>query len=218
VIEVSEQQIQAGVRKLTGVVNANLRMRDMFVRLWRLLVEAGEPVSVAQVAAAGGWPVGDVQAELDRQPGVDWSDDGRVAGFGLTLRPTPHAFTFDGRTVYGFCASDVMSFPAILGRAGIVESTCPATGQHIRVELSPDGVLAVDPPDAVVSKVHLTQAVENVRDLCDLGHFFSSHEAAAGWSAAHPDGEVVPVADEFGVAGRAMVELGWAKSNTTQPT
>ena len=206
----SEEQIQAGVQKLTGIVNANMGMPDMFVRLWRLLVKVGEPVSVEQVAAAGGLPVQDVQAELDRQPGVDWADDGRVAGFGLTLQPTPHAFIFDERTVYGFCATDVVNFPVVLGRAGVVESTCPATGQRIRVTLGTDGVLDVDPPEAVVSKVHLTEAVGNVRDLCDLGHFFSSRGAAAGWLAAHPDGEVVPVTEEFEIGRRAMGELGWA--------
>lgn len=125
----SEEQIQAGVQRLTGVVTANLGMPDMFVRLWRLLVDGGEPVTVARLAAAGGWPVEDVQVELDRQPGVDWDDDGRVAGFGLTLHPTPHAFSFDEKTVYGFCATDVVNFPAILGRAGVAQSTCPATGR-----------------------------------------------------------------------------------------
>lgn len=211
----SERQIQAGVQRLTGVVNANLGLPDMFVRLWRLLAKTGEPVTVARLAAAGGWPVEDVQAELARQPGVDWTDEGRVAGFGLTLRPTPHAFIFDGRTVYGFCATDVVNFPVILGGAGVIESTCPATGQRIRIELSRDGVLEVDPPGAVVSKVHLSQAVANIRDLCDLGHFFSSSAAAAGWLAAHPDGEVVPVADEFEVGRRAMDELGWAAPATS---
>lgn len=172
---------------------------------------------MAQVAAAGGWPVEDVRAELDRQPGVDWADDGRVAGFGLTLQPTPHAFTFEDRTVYGFCATDVVNFPVILGWAGVVESMCPATGQRIRIELSPDGVRDVDPPEAVVSKVHLTETVANVRDLCDLGHFFSSPEAAADWSAAHPDGEVVPVAEEFTIGRQAMDKLGWT-APTNRPT
>lgn len=103
----------------------------------------------------------------------------------------------------------MVNFPVILGWAGVVESTCPATGQRIRIELSPDGVSDVDPPEAVVSKVHLTETVANVRDLCDLGHFFSSPEAAADWSAAHPDGEVVPVAEEFTIGRQAMDKLGW---------
>ncbi|WP_199434740.1 organomercurial lyase MerB [Qaidamihabitans albus] len=213
----SEEQIQAGVQKLTGVVTANLGMPDMFVRLWRLLAERGEPVSVEQLATAGGWPLEAIRSELGRQPGVDWEDDGTIAGFGLTLHPTPHAFTFDGRVVYGFCATDVVNFPAILGRAGVAESTCPATGRRIRVELTPNDVLNVEPPEAVVSKVHLTDAVENVRDLCDLGNFFSSTEAAADWLATHPQGEVLPIAEEFEIGRRAVRELGWAAHSTDRP-
>jgi alkylmercury lyase len=34
----------------------------------------------------------------------------------------------------------------MLGRPGVVESVCPATGQPVRVELTPDRVLSVDPP------------------------------------------------------------------------
>ncbi len=54
----------------------------------RLLAETGEPVCVTHLATAGGWPVEEVQAELDGQPGVDWADDSRDTGFGLALQPT----------------------------------------------------------------------------------------------------------------------------------
>lgn len=212
------EQIQAGVRKLVGVINANLGMPDMVPQLMRLLADGGEPVSVEQLAAAGGWPVEEVQAELARQPGVDWDDDGRVAGFGLTLHPTPHAFTFDDRTVYGFCATDALHFPGALGRAGVVESTCPATGQRIRIEVTPSEIVRTDPPEAVVSKVHLTEAVGDVRELCNLGNFFSSVEAAADWLAAYPQGEVIPIADEFKIVRRAAAELGWTAPSTRQPS
>lgn len=205
----TREQIHVGAQKLIGVVKANLAMPDLLPHLWRLLVEHGEPVSAEEVAAAGGWPTAQVRAELTRQPGVDWDEHGRIAGFGLTLRLTPHAFTFDRRTVYGWCATDTLQFPRGLGRPGVVDSTCPATGQHIRIELTPNRIVSVDPPEAVVSKMHLTQTVANVRYLCDVGHFFSSREVAADWLTAHPQGEVIPVAEEFEVVRRASTELGW---------
>src|SRR5882724_1155378 len=105
---------------------------DLIPQLARLLA-GGEPVSVQQVATAGGWTPEQVQAALDRHPRVDFEEDGRIAGFGLTLHPTPHSFTFDAQTVYGFCASDALEFPVLLNRPGVAESTCPATGQPIRV-------------------------------------------------------------------------------------
>jgi alkylmercury lyase len=155
--------------------------------------------------------VEELRAELARHPGTDWDDDGRIVGFGLTLRPTPNKFTFDGRTVYGFCASDVLAFPVILGRPGVAESTCPVTGRHIRVEATPDRVIRVDPPEAVVSKVRPDHAVADVRtEVCALGSFFSSSEAAADWLAHYPQGKIVPITEDFEVTRQAMIELGWA--------
>jgi len=110
------------------------------------LLAAGEPVTVEQLAEAGGWTVGEVRAQLARQPSVEWDGAGRIVGFGLTLRPTPHRFMFDGRTVYGWCASDILTFSALLSTDGVAESTCPVTGRPIRAELTPESVRRVDPP------------------------------------------------------------------------
>jgi alkylmercury lyase len=57
-----------------------------------------QPVTLDRLAAASSWPVRDVESALRRHPGMDWDELGRLVGFGLTLRPTPHRFTFDGRT------------------------------------------------------------------------------------------------------------------------
>lgn len=165
-----------------------------------------------RLATAGGWPVADVRAELERQPGSEWDEQGRLVGFGVTLRPTPHTFHMDGRTLYGYCATAILELPIILGRAGVGESRCAVTGRRIRVELTPEGVTSVDPPEAVVSKVRPAAAVTDIRaEICNLGNFFSSPEAAADWLAHNPQGTVDPVADEFEITRRAMTELGWAR-------
>ena len=173
------------------------------------LLAAGEPVTVEQVAAAGGWTPDEVQAALDRHPRVDYEPDGRIAGFGLTLHPTPHSFTFDAQTVYGFCASDALEFPVLLDRPGRIESTCPATGRRIRVEVTPTEVLTVDPPDAVVSTVRPTQAVTDIRTYCDLGNFFSSPDAASDWLTHNPQGQITSVADDFEITRQSLIEVGW---------
>jgi len=181
---------------------------DLIPQLARLLA-AGEPVSVQQVATAGGWTPEQVQAALDRHPRVDYEQDGRIAGFGLTLHPTAHSFTFDAQTVYGFCASDALEFPVLLNQPGVAESTCPATGQPIRVELTPTEVRTVDPPDAVVSTVRPTQAVTDIRTYCDLGNFFSSPDAAADWLTHNPQGQITSVADDFEITRQSLIEVGW---------
>lgn len=167
------------VQRKVAVIRANFALPDLVPQLYRLLA-GGEPVTVERLAATGGWPVEAVRAELDRQPGTDWDEQGRIVGFGVSLRPTPHAYRFDGGIVFGWCATAVLELPIILGRAGVGASTCPTSGRQIRVELTPDWVTHIDPPEAVVSKVSPTEAVTNVRaEICNLGSFFSSPEAVA---------------------------------------
>ncbi|MFN2503455.1 MAG: MerR family transcriptional regulator [Acidimicrobiales bacterium] len=60
---------------------------ELLPHLVRLLAD-GRPVEPRQVAEAAGLPVREVEGFLRVQPGTDWDDDGRIAGFGLTLRPT----------------------------------------------------------------------------------------------------------------------------------
>jgi alkylmercury lyase len=200
----------AEVERTVSFFRQQLGLPDLVPSLYRLLAD-GEPVSLERAAAAGGWRVQEVQAELYRHPGVDWEDDGRIAGFGLTLRATPHSFTFDGRVVFGFCASDALQFPIVLGRPGVIESTCPVTGASIRVEATPRSVVRVEPAQAVVSKVRPAEAVADVRaEVCSLGLMFSSPAVAADWLARYPQGQLAPVAEEFEIVRQVMSAVGWA--------
>jgi alkylmercury lyase len=177
------------------------------------LLSDGEPVTLEQLAAAAGWSVDDVEAALDAQTSAERDDQGRLVGLALTLRPTTHHFTIDARTLFAWCASDTLMLPVILGRPALVESTCPQTGQAIRIELTPDGVERVDPPDAVVSAVRPRGRLANVRaDTCNHGHFFSSITATAAWSDTHPDGHIYPVEKAFQLDRQVIKQLGWDAS------
>lgn len=178
-------------------------------QLARLLAH-GEAVTVEELAAAGGWLLEEVRGDLQRQPSAEWDEAGRIVGFGLTLRPTPHSFRFNGRTVYGWCASDALMFPVLLGKAGIVHSTCRATCEPVHVQLAPNRVVSVDPPGAVVSEVRPTERVGDVRaDICSLGHFFSSREAAAPWLNQYPQGQVNSVEYDFELHKEVLARMGW---------
>jgi alkylmercury lyase len=196
---------------LAALIRAQFGLHDLLPHLVRQLATAGEPVTVEHAASTGGWTAEQVRAELNRHPGVDWNTDGRIVGFGATLRPTPHRFTTDdGRTIYGFCASDALTYPGILARPGVIESTCPATGRPVRVEATPDRVVSADPETAVVSRIRPDAAVADVRaEICALGNFFTSAQGAGDWQTRHPHGELVPIAEDFQVNREAMVELGW---------
>jgi alkylmercury lyase len=170
----------------------------------------GRPIATEEIAASANLPEADVERFLRPQPGTEWDDDGRLVGFGLTLRPTKHRFMVGGETLYTWCASDTLFFTVILGYSTVAESTCPATGEQIRIGLTPDAVVSVTPKDAVVSQRYHDGLPADVRaQVCDHGHFFSSPVAAKTWAVEHPEGEVLSVAEAFDHGRVACAELGW---------
>jgi alkylmercury lyase len=173
----------------------------------------GARVAHAGLAAASGWSVEEVEAALNAQTSAERDDQGRLVGLALTLRPTRHRFTVDERTLYAWCASDTLMFPVILGRPGLVESTCPQTERPIHVELTPDGIEHLDPPEAIVSAVRPTGTLADVRTAtCQHGHFFSSPAAAARWANEHRGGYIYPVEEAFRLDREVITQLGWATS------
>jgi len=159
---------------------------ELIPHIVRAVVQ-GEPVALQKIAAAANLPTAEAERLLRSQPGTEWDDDGRLVGFGLTSRPTDHRFSVEGKTLYTWCATDTLFFTVILGRSTVVESTCPATGQLIRIELDPDAVISIEPKNAVVSQRHHGELVADVRaQVCDHGHFFASSAAASTWMAEHP--------------------------------
>jgi alkylmercury lyase len=180
--------------------------------LIRLLAE-GDPIDLAQLAAARGDC--DIERLVRAQPGTEWDPQGRLVGFGLTTQPTDHRFVVGGRTLYTWCSTDTLLFTIIIGGESVAESTCPATGVPIRLELTPDGVASATPTETVVSQRCDDELVANLRsDVCDHGHFFASAAAAADWLAAFPDGRVLPVAEAFARCRASCEELGWLRAGT----
>lgn len=166
-----------------------------------------------RIAAASSRPVHEVEAALRRQPGTNWDEQGRLVGFGVTLRPTRHRLTFDGGpTVFTWCASDAIVAPFIVGRAAILESPCAVTGPQIRVQVTPDRVESVDPPTAVVSLVRPDRMDHIRREDCELGNFAVSEDAAADWLDAHPAGMVHSVEEDFRLHREIAEKFGWTLS------
>ena len=178
------------------------------------LLAGGEPVELARLADAAGWPLAKVKTVLSRFPRVDWDDSGRLAGLGLTLRPTGHRFTVDGHALFTWCAMDTLLFPLVLGRAAQVASTCPATRQEVSLTVGPDLVSGLTPTTAVVSQVTTPDPVADIRTtVCDHGHFFASADAAGDWLAQHPGGRVQPVAEALQTGREWHARQGWARGN-----
>lgn len=164
------------------------------------LLAQGRPVSAADIADATGRAEQDVQQALSRQSDVETDEQGRVVGYGLTLRPTAHSFEVDGTPLYTWCALDTLMFPALLDRPARVTSSCHSTAAPVRLTVTPAGVTELDPPEAVVSVV-TPHAPASVRAaFCQQVHFFASPGAAVPWLAEHPEAVVVAVAEGYRLA------------------
>ncbi len=170
------------------------------VQIYRLLAE-GEPVPVERVAQVLGLAKDFVENILQKWPGVFYDGQKRIIGYwGLALPEMAHRFLVNGQTLYTWCAWDSLFIPAILQQTAEVESTCAATGEKIRLTVSPEGVTQVNPVDSVVSFVTSEAAKlrENVIvNFCHYVHFFSSVEAANQWVSKNSGTFVLSLAEAF---------------------
>lgn len=173
---------------------------------YRLLAE-GEPVTLAQIADAAGSDV--TQVEDCLHGSSDIADDGRVRGaMGLSLRPTQHQMRIDGTQLYTWCALDLLFIPRALDASAEIESTSPASGEVVRAVVTPRGIHALDPQEAVVSVIQMRAGHDEVRSaFCNHVHFFTSDIDAAGWQHDHPEGWVLPASSAFDLAARFVDRL-----------
>lgn len=176
----------------------------------------GEPLSPERVSESSGFPLRLAQRtfRLMRRMGADFDAEGNLVGNALTLRPTPHKFTVDGQQLYAWCALDTLFLPGLVGGAAKIESTCLATGDPIRLSLSPNTIESVDPPKAVVSV-----AVPGVSAACapDQGkggnsaacqsmNFYVSREAAESHLGPNADVAILSVEEAWKLAQKVWVE------------
>ncbi len=116
----------------------------------------------------------DIFAGLART-GVQSDEQGNIVGVALTSRPTPHRVQFVGETggemgserggkeLYAWCSLDTLFIPGLLGEDAEISSTCPVSGDPIRLRVTPAGVQNFSPPDAVVSIVLPNVGQESIR-------------------------------------------------------
>ena len=177
--------------------------------LVRRLAE-GLPIAPSEAATLLGWRESDLDARLALLPlRVERDDKGCIVGAGLTLRPTRHQFVIDGKRLYTWCALDGLIFPILLGRTAYVTSPCVSTGRMVSVTVSPEGILAADPPEAVLSVVPPERNSTDIREsFCVHVNFFASTEAARTWSAERKDAAVLSLQEAFGLANNMAQSFG----------
>ncbi len=162
----------------------------LIVRTLRRLAE-GRPVPMEEVT--------ELASDLDSPDEAiafigqmsEKDNEGNVVGLmGLSLNDHPHEFEVNGIELRAWCAWDTLFLPSILGQAAHVASKDPATGEEVRLKVTPQGVERTRPDDVVVSIVvpeveegHSWTAERAQMLFCNFVHFFADRQAAAQWFA-----------------------------------
>lgn len=134
-------------------------------------------------------------------------DDGAIVGLGLTYNRTAHEITIDAFTMWAWCAMDTLIFAVVLNKPVTVASTAPGSGQLVRLDASPSGIIGVDPPGAVIThpvrtrdQVDLSSMTTIWGTFCHHSFFFPSRTHAEEWAAGREDIEILALDEGFDVA------------------
>src|SRR5215471_13383524 len=112
---------------------ASARTTPALYRALLGLLCRGEPVTIAELVTAAGQASDVVQSMVAGWNDTEYDRQGRILGWGLTLRPTLYRFNVVGKQLYTWCALDTLFFPAVIGRPARVESRYAAAGTPIRL-------------------------------------------------------------------------------------
>jgi len=128
---------------------------------------------------------------------------------GLSQNQHPHRFTVNGIRLATWCAWDSLFLPVMLQQTALVSSQCPATGEVIRLTITPEGVTSYQPESAAISIVipqPTTKGLESVEEIwttfCHQIHFFASPQAAQEWVAARAQEIAILTIEEAFELGR----------------
>ncbi|WP_348767848.1 organomercurial lyase MerB [uncultured Salinisphaera sp.] len=159
----------------------------------------GQPVTTERLAKSLNWTTGEAVLVLEQLPGgtIEYDCQGRLIGYGITRRETPHAFVVNDQPLYAWCALDALMFPTVIGERAQVQSRCPHTNTPVTLTVTPQEVLSLQPEDAVISLVSVA-AEGDIRSAfcCDV-HFFASRQAGEAWCRDRPRANIVSVQEGF---------------------
>jgi alkylmercury lyase len=176
----------------------------------------GKPISPERLAEVAELPI-EVAREIFKSLqnlGADFDSSGRLTGMVLTLRPTPHEFHLNGLDLFAWCALDTLFLPALIGQTAEVASTCPVTGEEIRLTVRPDGIESAEPENVVLSIVvpgHSAACNPGLKGgaqgaVCSSMHFFRDRQAASTWLVGQPDVAVLTLQEAWNLASQVWIE------------
>ena len=83
--------------------------------------------------------------------GMQTDENGSILGAASTARETPHKVRVAGKQLFAWCALDTLFIPGLLDEPADIESTCPSSGETIRLTISPERIDACEPSSTWLS-------------------------------------------------------------------
>src|SRR5258707_10171983 len=173
------------------------RNTHLFDQLVQLLVR-GNSVAPELLVSLLHRELDEVRSILRAHPELEYDEQGKLVGSGLTLVPTVHQLQVEQRTLFAWCAFATLTYPVALHLSAQVTSRGPVTGRSIHLTVTHEQVLDLDPAEAQVSLTVDVAAgcCHNVReDVCNYWHFFSSPEAATQMQTGEPPAVILSVGE-----------------------
>lgn len=159
------------------------------------------PARVDELAA------GEPDADRERLEGFLETGAGGIvtAVMGLSATPTAHELRIDGRVLFTWCAFDALVFAAAHGWTAVLRSRCPASDTPVEVDVTPDAVRRVAPPEAVLTLAlpqprPLGTAAEIRATYCAVMNLYRSAELAHEGVGPDPRVRVVGLVEAHHIA------------------
>ncbi len=176
------------------------------------LLARGRPVSVGEIARVADVEPCAVERAVDAARCARDPQGRLIDLYGLTLAPTLHRLTIDGKLLFSCCALWAHVIPRLVDRTVEIQSVDPKRRELVRLAVSPTGIEAVDPPDAVATLAVADQAAID-RDVgqawCRQVAHFVSRESAEEFAAGRPTCHAVAL-DELRHATERFHQAIWS--------
>jgi alkylmercury lyase len=190
--EALELDLRVTVKTMQALAKGKPISPDQLAQIWEIPLEQVRSILAGAIATG--------RAEIDSQ--------GDLVGGVLSLNPTAHRISMDGKQLYAWCAYDAIYAPGVVGKTAQIASMDPLTGNLIEMTITPDGVAEVRPEGAVVSVVgtetDMRGGPESQR--CSQMLFFESRNSAEKWLQERTDVSILTVEEAFEVSRQFQIE------------
>jgi hypothetical protein len=209
----NNESIPTAVADTIGHLTARWAHADKrILRVVFLLLAEGKPVPVTRIAEAAGVALSSVEQALELAR-AERDVEGRVVELsGLMLSPTMHRVEIGDIALFSCCALLAQLVPALVGRPVRVESVDPVSRHLVVLDVAPEGVTAVDPPEAVGSFI-VTEPSGVAQDVgasfCRQVYHFASPDSARAFVAADRRRYTLGI-DKLHEAARMLYQEAWA--------